>query len=145
MKVQHHIAVSVLISGTLFILFRSWGLSCASLVSGVLIDLDHVIDYWIMRGMRFDVQQIAAYFDESNFRNRTKIYFFFHSWEFLTAALATAFMTEWDPWATGLLVGYCHHMVLDEIRNNTTYRLRPYVLGYSLIWRWKNGFEFKGP
>ncbi|MBI5099362.1 MAG: hypothetical protein HZB30_09015 [Nitrospirae bacterium] len=143
MKPGHHAAVSIVLSGILYSIFRSWGLAVASFISGIFVDLDHIIDYWIEHGLRFDPKQFFNYFDEKNFENRKKLFFVFHGWEWLIALLMSAMLTDWNFWVTGLLVGYGQHMILDELYNSSNYRIRPYVWGYFLLWRWNNGFEFK--
>jgi hypothetical protein len=40
MKIEHHVAVSTLVSVNLYMIFKSWGLSIASLLIGIFIDLD---------------------------------------------------------------------------------------------------------
>lgn len=143
MKITHHAMTSVLISGALYAISRSWGLTIGSFISGVLIDADHIIDYWIAHGLRFDVRQFFFYFDEKNFKKRKKLFFILHGWEWLGIFAAAAWLTEWNQWITGLMIGYVQHMVLDELHNNKNFRLRPYVWGYFLLWRWKNKFHFK--
>lgn len=134
-----------MIAGILYFIFRSWKPAVASLISGIFVDLDHIIDYWIEYGLRFDLKQLFNYFDEKNFGNRKKLFFIFHAWEWLIIIAAAAWLTDWNLWVTGLLVGYGQHIILDEIYNSSQYRLRPYVLGYFLLWRWKKRFEFKTP
>jgi hypothetical protein len=143
MKPGHHAVVSIIVSGILYTIFKSIGLTVASLVSGILVDADHVIDYWIEHGLRFDLKQLFNYFDEKNFENRERLFFIFHAWEWLIILFVVAMLTEWNPWITGLLVGYGQHMVLDELYNSFKYRIRPFVWGYFLLWRWNNGFRFK--
>lgn len=143
MKTTRHVAASVLISGLLYAISRSWGLTVGSFLSGVLVDADHIIDYWIAHGLRFDAKHFFFYFDEGNFQNREKLFFILHGWEWLGIFAAAAWLTDWNPWVTGLMIGYGQHMVLDELRNNMNFRLRPYFWGYSLLWRWKKGFDFK--
>jgi len=145
MKIKHHALASTIISGVLYSIFRSWGLAVASFVSGILVDLDHIADYWIEYGLRFDLKQFFNYFDEKNFGNRKRLFFIFHSWEWLIIIAAAAWLTDWDLWITGLLIGYGQHIILDEIYNSSKYRIRPFIWGYFLLWRWKNGFEFKTP
>ncbi len=143
MKPGHHAAVSIVLSGILYSVFKSWGLAAASFVSGILVDFDHIIDYWIEYGLRFDLKQFFNYFDEKNFENRKKLFFVFHAWEWLIVLAAAAWLTGWNLWVTGLLIGYGQHMVIDELYNSLKYRIRPFVWGYFLLWRWKNGFRFK--
>jgi hypothetical protein len=143
MKTTQHAMTSVLISGALYAIFRSWELTVGSFLSGVLVDADHIIDYWVVHGLRFDVKQFLFYFDEKNFQNREKLFFILHGWEWLGMLAVVACLTNWNQWITGLMIGYGQHMVLDEFRNNMNFRLRPYFWGYSLLWRWKKGFDFK--
>ncbi len=145
MKTGNHIVVSIIISGVLYAIFKSLRLASASFVSGVFVDLDHIIDYWVECGLRFNLEQFFNFFDKKNLGNREKIYFVLHGWEWLIILCAASWMTDWNLWVTGLLIGYGHHMVIDEIYNNAIYRLRPYVFGYSLLWRWKNGFANSFP
>ena len=145
MKIKHHALASTIISGVLYSIFRSWGLAVATFVAGILIDLDHIVDYWIEYGLRFDLKQFFNYFDEKNFGNRKRLFFIFHAWEWLIIIAAAAWLTDWDLWITGLLIGYGQHIILDELYNSFKYRIRPFFWGYFLLWRWKNGFEFKTP
>lgn len=143
MKIKHHALASTIISGILYSVFKSWGLAAASFISGILVDLDHVIDYWIEHGLQFDLKRFFKYFDEKNFENRKRLYFIFHAWEWLIILFVVARLTDWNLWVTGLLVGYGQHIILDELYNSFKYRIRPFVWGYFLLWRWKNGFRFK--
>lgn len=68
MKIKHHALASTIISGILYSVFKSWGLAAASFISGILVDLDHVIDYWIEHGLQFDLKRFFKYFDEKNFK-----------------------------------------------------------------------------
>jgi len=143
MKIKHHALTSTIVAGILYSIFRSWGLAIASFISGIFVDLDHIIDYWIEHGWRFNLKHFFNYFDDKNFVNRRRLFFVFHAWEWLFLLFVVAMMSNWNMWITGFLVGYGQHMILDEIYNSFKYRIRPFVWGYFLVWRWKNGFRFK--
>ncbi len=132
MRLEYHIAASTIISGVLYAIFKSWGLSIASLVSGIFIDLDHVIDYLIEHGLRFNVKKFFDFFYEEKHR---KIFLIFHGWEWLIILCVFAWLTNWNPWITGILIGCGQHMVFDFFYSMTTLR------SYSLLWRWKNRFD----
>ena len=132
MKFSHHIAVSTVVSGILYLILKSWSLTIASFLSGIFLDLDHYIDYFIELGSPFDIRK----FFHSIYEERlNKIYLIFHGWEWSIVLLLLAWSTDWNPWITGVLIGYGQHMVLDA-RYNTNWPLS----GYSLIWRWRKGF-----
>ena len=45
MKLKNHITVSLIFSAFLFAISKSWTIFTSSLISGVLIDIDHILDY----------------------------------------------------------------------------------------------------
>jgi hypothetical protein len=132
MKISHHVAVSAMVSSIIYGMFKSWGLTIASFISGIFIDLDHFIDYLILEGVHFNVNDFFNFIYEE--RNN-KIIFIFHGWEWSIVLVTAAWTTDWNPWVTGVLIGYGHHMFLDAFFN-TNWPL----LGYSFLWRWKKNF-----
>lgn len=134
MEIRHHVIISTALSGILYLVFRSWGLTITSLVAGICIDLDHVIDYVLEHGFHFNRKKFFCYFYGEKYRRITLI---FHGWEWLVVLLFFSWWTGWDPVATGVLVGCGQHMIFDRAYNISTF------MSYSLLWRWKNGFDPK--
>ncbi len=132
MKIEHHVTLSTVISGILFAVFKSWELSITSFIAGILIDIDHVIDYFIEHGLRSNLKEFLPYFYKEKHR---KITLLFHGWEWLFCLGAAAILTEFNPYVTGVLIGYGHHIAFDYFYNKTS------VWTYSLIWRWKKNFD----
>ncbi len=132
MKLSTHIAVSALVSGLLYMVFKSWGAAFASFVSGVFIDLDHIIDYILEYGWHINIKKFFKVFYNAEFK---RLYLILHSWEFLLLLAVSGWLTGWNPWITGTLIGAGQHLICDQITN------RPALLGYSLIWRWKKKFD----
>jgi len=132
MKLEHHIAVSTVISGILFAIFKSFGLSAASFFVGIFIDLDHIVDYFFETGLGFNKKEFFSFFYEEKHK---KIVLIFHGWEFLIILGAAAKLTDLNHWITGMLIGYGQHMLFDFYYNKTPFR------SYSLIWRCKNRFN----
>lgn len=131
MKPHKHIALSIIISGALYAVFRSWGMSAGAFITGVLVDLDHLADYLFERGVPWPLRDFFGHFYE---RRHVRIVLVLHAWEWFAVLGAAGWATGWNPWAIGLLVGYAHHMMSDHYSNG----LRP--LAYSFLWRMSHGF-----
>jgi len=132
MTPQYHAIASITISGILFLVFRSWGLAIASLISGIFIDLDHVLDYILEHGFHIDMKKFFHFFYGEKYKRLTLI---FHGWEWLLILVAASWATGWYSWVTGLMIGWMHHMFLDKIFNISTFG------SYSFLWRLKNRFD----
>ena len=134
MKFQYHTAYSSLIAGILYLSFKSWNMALVCLLSGIFIDLDHIYDYIREFGFPFKVKDFFTAVDKDDIPRLTLI---FHSWELVLLIGIIAWLTNWNPWITGLFIGFGHHIILDK--TNSGERLRT----YSFWWRWKNNFEFE--
>lgn len=132
MTPRYHVAASTAISGILFMIFRSWELAVSSFVSGIFIDLDHVLDYIFEHGLHLDIKKFFHFFYGEKYKKLTLI---LHGWEWLVLLVIASWLTDWNPWVTGLLIGWVQHMLLDKLYNISTFG------SYSLLWRWKNGFD----
>ncbi len=134
MKIKNHITASIIFSAFLFAISKSWIIFTSSLISGVLIDIDHVFDYlWEFR-KRFRVKE---FFDVHH--NKTLLFcmMIFHSWEFLFIFNIYAFLISDNLWIVGIAIGFTQHVVLDQIFN------KPSNWRYFFFWRLKNNFSFK--
>ncbi len=135
MKLGHHIAFSTIFSGILYMVSRSWGMASACFISGIFIDLDHVLDFFIIYGRPFSIERFfQVFYHELKFK---QIFLILHAWEWLILLFAAAWVTGWSPWFVGILIGSGHHMILDYINNGG------YIWSYSIIWRWRNNFDFE--
>jgi len=135
MKLRSHVIASIIFSTLFFVVFKSWTIATVSFFSGVLIDIDHVFDYFLEFRKRFEVKE---FFDVHHNR---KILFFmaiFHSWELLALLSICAFLMSWNPWIVGTVIGFTQHIILDQIFNKNFNRLI-----YFFFWRMKNGFNMK--
>ena len=135
MKLRSHVIASIIFSTLFFVVFKSWTIATVSFFSGVLIDIDHVFDYFLEFRKRFEVKE---FFDVHHNR---KILFFmaiFHSWELLALLSICAFLMSWSPWIIGTIIGFTQHIILDQIFNKNFNRLI-----YFFFWRMKNGFNMK--
>lgn len=134
MKPPYHLASSALVASILYMLFKSWSMALSCFLSGIFIDIDHIYDYLREFGLPFRVKDFIHAFYNAKINQVT---LFFHSWELLFLILVIAWFTNWNPWITGILIGFGHHIVLDKLYAGD--RLR----NYFFIWRWKRDFKLE--
>lgn len=131
MKAQHHVMASVALSTALQAIWGSWALSLSSLAAGILTDIDHIFDVFAEYGPVFSFRR----FSEACYqRTLQRAFLLLHGWEYAGLLLGIAWFTAWHPIATGVLIGYGQHMILDQVGN------RPAACGYWLLWRMRRGF-----
>jgi hypothetical protein len=115
----------------------SWPLTAAVAVGGVLIDVDHAVDYVLVERQR-DLRPSAflRYYVEGRIRRAVLV---LHSYELFALLIALALATH-SVWLGGYLVGALMHLGLDIIFNG---RQTPYsiVAFYSFTYRLAHGFD----
>ena len=103
------------------------------MIFGVLVDLDHLIDYWYFkRRICFDRNE----FLHSRYWERTgRLFVLFHAFEYLP--LVFFFWQGWKgrKWAVAATAAMSSHVLADHFINE----LRP--LGYFISYRLANGFR----
>jgi hypothetical protein len=129
---KHHAAVSTLVAGGLYVAFHSWQMAAASLISGILVDIDHTIEYVVEYGFSLDIRRFLRLVHEARYK---RVFYILHSWEWFVISLAAIWTMGWPAWGLGLVAGYGQHLFLDQIGN------RGELMSYSLIWRWRQGFD----
>ena len=134
MKLKQHITTSIFFSAFLFAISKSWIIFGSSLISGVLIDIDHVLDYFLVYGINIRIKQ---FFDVCHTQKILRVWLIFHSWELLFLMGISAFIVRWNPWLVGTIVGFTQHIILDQLFNKTN------KWTYSFFWRLKNDFSMK--
>lgn len=132
MLIKQHAAASTLVAGGLFVISGSWQMAAASLVSGVLVDVDHTVEYAVEHGISWDFKRFLHLVYEAKYK---RVFYLLHGWEWLAVGLIAVSATGWTAWGSGLLVGYGQHLLLDQFGNRGTF------WSYSLLWRWKQGFD----
>ena len=132
MKPQYHVASSALIAGILYLYFKSWGMALSCLLSGILIDIDHIVDYIKAVGLPFNFMKL---YNTVYSKNTIRWNLVLHSWELIFLILIIAWLTNWNPWITGILIGFSHHLILDMVFNGIKFRT------YFSTWKLKKQFE----
>lgn len=105
-------------------------------LSAVLIDLDHVIDYFIFN--RFSSFNLFEFLSCEFYDTAGKAYVIFHGWEYLAVLLVTGILLRKSKWQAVLFavcLGMFVHLSFDTIVNG----LPDYF--YFLTSRAINGFR----
>ena len=121
-KAKSHFAVSVAVSGILFLLFRSMRISLWSFIGGTLIDIDHIYDY-ARHPNRDPLHRInlRQFFSLCYNDGLHKVYLLLHSWELVAAVLI--YGAVYPPIGTFLVplgFGMGIHLLLDAMTNPIT-------------------------
>lgn len=136
MSPTKHTIASGVVSLTFAYVTQSLSGAFFCFLSGIFIDLDHVLDFWIARkrppfGFR-DLHSFCAHAKDGKF------YLALHSYELQTVFWLIILSLKLNVVWIGLAAGMTAHLLLDQIFNH---RVRPFA--YFTSYRFKNGFSGK--
>lgn len=132
MRPLAHVVTSSVISIYVWIHFRSFVCALISFLAGVLIDLDHLIDFYANNRFTFSIKRIYCACIRIRFR---KIYILLHSYEMLIILwLAIYFFSLSNIWKA-LAIGLTQHIIFDQLTNPIS------RYGYFLTFRIAKGFK----
>ena len=133
MRAGYHVAVSAGISTGLQVILHSWPATIGCFFSGILLDLDHILEYYLIRKkLPFSYRDLVDFclYDKGG-----KIYLFLHAYELLLALwILIGFLSLGKVWL-GIAIGLTVHVVCDQWANP----IKP--LFYFLTYRINNKFE----
>ena len=134
MKLHNHILASTTVGGISYYIFGSWQISVTVFLSGIFIDLDHILDYFLYeKKIKLDIKD---FFYKCEALILNKVYLLLHSYELIIILAILAYFTN-DYIVLGLLIGFGTHIMLDLVANKV------HFLGYSFIFRLINKFNSK--
>jgi len=139
MRLTKHIAASICASGGIYLATKSAAMAGWSFATGVLLDVDHLLDYWNETSFNVD---IARFFVACHKCDFTLLRLYFHSFEAVLMFCIAAYFTR-SGLLTALTLGMAQHIFFDQLSNKV------YPAGYIFIYRWRCGFKtakvFSGP
>ena len=118
-----HITVSLATSALILIISRKATISITCLLSGVMVDLDHALDYYLnyrsktIPGKTRQLRELPGFFLRVYLQRepRPRVYKILHSVEFLLLFPIFYFLGIWGEALTGILIGFMLHLVMDFI------------------------------
>jgi hypothetical protein len=124
-----HVVFTLLLSWFFYYFTERWTWAVITVFGGILIDIDHFIDYFLHFGWKFNLED----FFESRQLASGKVFLFFHSWELVLLIWTLSVLFSWMiPLAAGMTL----HLLIDCL-----YSHRRDILFLSLIYRWRNRFR----
>jgi hypothetical protein len=135
MRVSTHIYTSAVAATALYAYSHSIWEAAICFASGILIDLDHTIDFYLFSREKFSVDDFFSWFYENRWQ---KIVLVFHSYELFGFVYAAAYYLDSEV-LRAVLWGTSVHLLLDQVGNNKTYQLSPwfYFMGYRIAVRFR--------
>lgn len=130
MRPLQHLAYSTAAASVLLLTTKSPKIAMGCVISGVLVDLDHLIEYRNYCGAQWDWEEFSSgiYFDK---KGTVKV--IFHSWEaacVLWGVVLACDGIRMKSLLYGIAAGYTLHLILDQIGNNLN------MMGYFELYRW---------
>ncbi len=106
------------------------------IIGGFFIDLDHVLEYFLVYGFHFD---LIYFLEGRQFLSSDKIHIWFHAWEYLPVLLLLSWFWRRQKAVLVILLaltaGAFVHLVSDCLINQYPPR------NYSLIYRYMHDFS----
>lgn len=133
MKPINHVILSGGVSAVFGLWMQSfWGIVVCFL-SGIFIDLDHHLDYFLERKeLPLSYKKLVDFLENDH---RSKLYLVLHSYELIALLWVSIFYFQLNAVWLGAAIGFTAHIFCDEIVNP----LRP--LSYFLTYRVKHNFR----
>lgn len=130
MRPLQHLAYSTAAASVLLLTTKSPKIAMGCVASGVLVDLDHLIEYRKYCGAQWDWEEFSSgiYFDK---KGTVKV--IFHSWEAACVLWGVVLARDGIRMKSllyGIAAGYTLHLILDQIGNNLN------MMGYFELYRW---------
>lgn len=139
MRFIHHISIHIFSSLIIGFVFYFSGKNVfvilGAVVGGILIDIDHVIDYILAFGLDIDLNK---FFRGEQFLKSNKIYLILHGWELVLITAIPALVFD-NPGAGHFCLGFSAalfvHLVSDVFINHM------YFISYSYCYRIYKGYN----
>lgn len=131
MRTPAHICASSAAGGAAYVLTGSAELSVSCLLSGVLLDVDHLADFFLLSGEPFTIKGFFSWCHEMRWK---KIYLVLHSYELYFLLLLAAGLFPGRA-LTGVLLGMGLHLLMDQLGNRD---LNKWF--YFMTFRYRSGF-----
>lgn len=126
---------SFVISGGVLYYFNSWTAALASFLTGVFIDIDHILDYYVNYGINLDIRRFFDVCYSIGFR---KLFLFLHSFELVAGLWFFVLLLNPGTIWTGAAIGITQHLFLDQLGNNRTGCKK---FRYFLLYRLRHSFS----
>jgi len=109
------------------------------LLAGVLIDVDHILDYYLQRGITLKIRKIYFWSLERQFEF---LFLFFHSLELIFLLWIIISLFRLNLFWVAFAIGITQHMVLDILFNRNI-NIYAYFLSFRIVKKFKKENIFR--
>ncbi|MFA4880085.1 MAG: hypothetical protein WC650_00475 [Candidatus Doudnabacteria bacterium] len=128
MQVKVHVLSSTILAFTFYYFTRSLAGAITLLFTGILLDLDHLFDFWKSRP--HNPCNIGEFLHPKNYmRRNSKVLVLLHSYEIAILLGLITWQFHWQAVPFALSCAFTLHLILDDIGNNLK------TFSYFLIYR----------
>ena len=134
MRPHTHIIISAASSAALYTVLRSKAVAVGCFLTGVFIDIDHLLDYF-MTYRKFS--SLGIMYRRLSENRLHAFYLILHSYEFIF--LLWVYVLRWNPnaWLIGIAWGATTHLICDQIAMSKISNSGVYLLSYRVIHNFK--------
>jgi hypothetical protein len=140
MDFSEHVALSLPAAGVVALATGRAEVGLAFAVGAVLVDLDHLPDYWMEKGFTLSLAKLNRHFGG---REARRLFLVLHAWEWNALLWALWAVAGLPLWVAGLAAGHLAHLALDQRYNLLQ------TWAYSFFARYRIGFRaeplYRGP
>ena len=137
MKPGYHLIGTLAASSVIYFVFRSLPCLIISFISGFLIDLDHLLDYYSQEGLGLNFRRFYQWCNEHKLKFTILI---FHSLELLFLLWWAIYFFKLGQFWISLAIGFSQHMLFDVVFNRNDIKT-PYF--YFITARALKGFRLR--
>lgn len=138
MRPAQHIALTAVASAPVYLATRSPQITAVFAAAGVLIDLDHLMDFVLWDKRPLDPKRFLK---EGVPRTWPKLIYLLHGYEWI-AMLAIISWKLANPYLWAITIGWIFHLSIDEIGNRMpANRTRIFPMFYFFTFRLLHGFK----
>ncbi|MBI4350366.1 MAG: hypothetical protein HY550_02900 [Elusimicrobia bacterium] len=131
MKAKAHVCASAAAGAAVWGSTGSAAMAVSCLASGILLDADHLLDFYLLAGEPFSVKGFVSWCDELRWE---KIYLALHSYELYVLLVLAARLFPGEI-LYGVLLGMGLHLFMDQTGNKP---LNKWF--YFMTFRYRSGF-----
>ena len=121
---------------------QSSALVAGLFMGGVLIDTDHLIEFWYDNGLSLNIHKFFAY---ANKGVNSRFFIIFHSYELILILFVISRICRFSFLLNGIIIGLVAHLLLDYINivRRFDYKRYSFVI-FSFMFRLLLGFDRMG-
>ncbi len=134
MQSRYHILMSSILSLMLFFMVRDPFAALTCFIIGIFMDIDHLVDYWMMTGkLTRNITELLE-----TLGSYELVFIPLHSWELL---LALMMLTPIYPFLFGATIGFFFHMIGDLVFNQA--KIEGFLFMYRVNIGWRKDLVFE--